>query len=676
MMKRFVLIFFCVIFGIGNAMGDEINQEEAFGLGDIVVTSQKVGIADIGISNVITVDEIKAANAKTVADVMKFVPGVVVTRGRKNEPEISIHGYAQEKSQFLIDGIPYYETNYGKLSLDQVPVSIIARIEITKNAPSVLYGPNAQIAVINVITKKGTETPTFQLNAEMGENRTYRASASHGNTVGNLNYWFSYIHEESDGWRLSSDFKPEIAYPAKGWMEDRIGVHENGGFRSNSDYKKDRLWARVGLETDSGAEYFLSCHLLNSELGHPPATDVYRIFLRDVDDPGFSTFSRYDKYDDYGIDFSMKKPLSDTNTVRAKLFYHNHEDLYISYDGPDYSTVVSASTYEDDLIGASVIDDFSLIDSHEGHVSFHYKMDSHNAQDDTYLPYNQYRSFTGSIGTEHSYYFDKGLTIYGGIAYDWFEMDKVHEFQLDGGNNYIGMADGEIPSTQEEINPMGGITWDFEQFDTTVFASVAKKTQFPTLHQMYSSDGNEELESEKSINYTLGVSKNFGSKYSIEFSGFYHDISDWISRDYDTDEYMNVEEVRMMGIETSAKAKFCDYFSMNLNYTYNDAENKTSDAASDKVNGVPEQKLGIGFNVLIPRVLVSIDLQGIYVDEMYDGDDTSDDYFIVNSRFSKIFKDQYELYAEVDNIMDEDYYEEVGFPAYGRNIRAGLHLNF
>lgn len=688
--RNFMLFVFLSLFLASGSLFAA--DPEPFDLGAIVVTSERVNISDVSISQIITQEEIKATNSKTVADALKFAPGIVVTRGRKNEPEISVHGFSQEKSLFLIDGIPYYETNYGKLSLDQVPSQIISRIEVSKNAPSVLYGPNAQIAVINVITKKGTATPSFSFSGELGEDSTYRALVSHGNQIGNINYWVSYLREESDGWRLSDDFTPETAKRARPFMKNVDGIHEDGGLRENSDYEKNRFWARVGLTPSAQSEYFLSFHLLDSELGHPPATNEYRIFARSVDDPAFSTFSRFDDYDDWGIDLSAKHVLSDALTLRGKLFYHNHEDTYVSYDGPDYSKAIAESTYKDDLIGASLFSDFTLTDWHDGHVSVHYRRDNHESADDVYLPYNEYQSYTGSIGTEHAFFVHKGLTLYAGISYDWFDVDDAEDYVFDNADNFLGQADKETPSTQDKINPMIGFTWDIPQ--GKVYGSIARKTQFPTLFQLYSSQGgNADLSAEKTVNYTLGVTKRwFRDKVVTDISGFYHDISDWISRDYlqdpitGNDIFLNVEDISMIGFETSVQVIFCDYFKINLNYTYNDAENDSDLAVTDKVIGVHPHKLGAGFNMLIPGIQVSWDVQSIYVDNAYDNLPTtldpnvkatqSDDYFIVNTRVSKRFKDKYEFYAEVDNLFDEDYDEEVGFPAPGTNFRFGCKIDF
>ena len=47
---------------------------------------------------------------------------------------IQIHGMDQTKILVLIDGVPYYETKYGKLDLNQIPVDNVAKIEVTKGS--------------------------------------------------------------------------------------------------------------------------------------------------------------------------------------------------------------------------------------------------------------------------------------------------------------------------------------------------------------------------------------------------------------------------------------------------------------------------------------------------------------------------------------------------------------
>ncbi len=689
---RLGIVFCCMMMLAGTGVAAENGTDETYTLGEVVVTGEKASVADVGLTHILTAEDIQKFNSDTVAEALKFAPGVVMTRGRKNEPEISVHGFAQEKTLFLIDGIPYYETYYGKLNLDQIPADVISKIEITKNAPSVLYGPNAQVAVINIVTRQGTEDPTFKAQVDMGQDDTYTASVSHGNQIGAVNYWLSYNHQESDGWKLSDDFDPEIATRMRRWMPDQDGIHEDGGRRDNSDYEEDKFWARIGVTPTPDSEYFVSFHTLQSEKGHPFATDSYKIFPRSGDNPAFSTFARFEKYDDWGMDISGRQTLGDNLTLRGKLFYHDHEDEYVSYDSPAMDTVIAKSTYEDDIFGGSLFVDFSGAEWHTGHVSLHYKRDAHDDRADSYLPFNKYISYTGSVGTEHEFQAGEILRVYAGISYDWFDVDDAEDYEFDRDDNFTGQADRDTPGTEDELNPMIGFDCLLGD-QTTIYGSLARKTRFPTLNQLYSSSGgNPDLSSEQTVNYTLGVRQQVGSWMIADVSGFYHDISDWISRDYyeadytGDDIYTNTEDIAMMGVEVSLGLRPLEMLEMNFNYTYNRAKNHSSGRATDEVSGVPEHKLGAGCGITIPKVLARLDLQGIYVDEVYEdlpttsdpaADSTkSDDYFIVNGRISKTFQETVTCYVEVDNIFDEDYEQEIGFPGRGLNWRVGVSAEF
>ncbi len=692
---KFKPIFFTILFLCsflcclpGSAFAEEAQDEPVYKLGEVVVSGEMTDIDDVAISDTITAEEIKATNSRTVAEALKFAPGVVMTRGRKNEPSISVHGFSQEKSLFLIDGIPYYETFYGKLNLDQIPAEMISKIEVTKNAPSVLYGPNAQIAVINIITKQGTPEPSFNVRADVGEYDTFSTSFSHGNQIGNINYWMSYMHRESDGWRMSHDFNPETAKKKAKWMPNKNGIHEDGGFRENSNYNNNRFWARVGLTPSANSEYFFSFHTIQSDFGHPPATNEYKLIPLSNDSPGFTTFSRFDKYDDWGVDLSGRHDFSENFTIRGKLFYHDHVDEYESYDSAEYDKIINVSKWQDDIIGGNLITDFSLADWHKGHVSVHYWADHHRARDND-LPFNEYYSHIGSVGTEQEWISGFGLSVFAGVSYDWFRVSDAEDYKFDDNDNFIGQEDKDTEGADAEVNPMIGFNWTLE--NTEFYGSVAKKTRFPTLFQLYTSQGgNPDLDAEESTNYTLGLQHNFCAWLSFELAGFYHDIDDYISRDYYEDDYTGVDlydnmaEMAMRGFETSLHLRPCDYFGLNLDYTYNNAKNESENRLTRRVVGVPEHKYGVGCDITIPKILAKLNLRGIYVDEMYTQlpavtdknpkeTEKVEHYFILNTRLStKKYYDRVSAYAEVDNIFDYDYEQERGFPGRGRNFRVGF----
>lgn len=155
---------------------------EAYSLGDVYVKEGKPLIdQQVTITNVVTVEDIQATNSRTVAQALAHVPGIVTTTGAKNQPRVSIHGiFDQSKVLVLIDGVPYYETYFGFLDLNQFPTDNVAKIEVTKGAASVLYGTNAKGGVLNIILAKTPAEIAISIVAELILVRGRRTTAQNG----------------------------------------------------------------------------------------------------------------------------------------------------------------------------------------------------------------------------------------------------------------------------------------------------------------------------------------------------------------------------------------------------------------------------------------------------------------------------------------------------------------
>jgi outer membrane cobalamin receptor len=224
---------------------------------------------------------------------------------------------------------------------------------------------------------------------------------------------------------------------------------------------------------------------------------------------------------------------------------------------------------------------------------------------------------------------------------------------------------------------------------TKLFGSVARKTRFPTLQQLFSGrSGNPELDAETSINYTVGVSRPFADIAVAELAFFFHDIEDWISRDgpFVDSLYRNYAEIEIAGLEFTTEIYPIEHLTLRFGYTLLDAEDKSDGRVTDEVVHMPEYKFDVGATYEIPKLLTRLDVTGIFVDESYsqlptpESPDTeklkSDDYYIFNTRVTQPFLDHFEAYVAVNNILDEDYESEVGFPAPGRNWWVGISGKF
>ncbi len=685
----FVVSFLVCIGGAWAEEKSEAKDFEVYTLGEIVVRGELQGVNDIGISTDVSAEDIEATKSHTVPEALTHVPGIQVTTGRKNEPDISIHGFDQSQTLVLIDGVPYYETSAGKLDLNQIATDSIAKIEVIKGAHSVLYGPNAEAGVINIITKKPSDRPSISASYEIGELDADKFSFSHGMKVGMLNYWLGYTHKESDGWKLSDDFKRRmgvINYRTGGPPATVNTYLEDGGkSRNNSDYKTENFWAKVGIEPSSDSEYYVNFHYITTEKGDPPNLDSATVFGAR---PSFSFLDRMEHYDDWGIDLSGRQKVVEQLTLKGKFFYHKHKDDYVSYWDETYSTPIADSRYKDYVVGGMLFADYTPVEWDTLKMAVHYKGDSHEERDDEYLPYAESFSYTGSVALENTFTYVNNLSIVAGVSYDWFEVDRAELNVTDGAGVLVSQNKLPVTDTQHDYNPMIGASYIFPD-STRIFASVARKTRFPTLGELYSTrSGNRNLTAEKSVNYTVGLSRSFGDILKLEIAPFYHDVSDRISRDAPgvAGIYQNYAKVKMRGFEFNAELTPIKDLLFKVGYTYNKATDRSTGAVTDNVTNAPKNIVNARVQYTVPHVATRLDFNVVKVGKSYGQLPTptnpndpivkNESYTFFGGKISQTFLKHFEAYLAVDNIFDKNYEPENGYPAPGRSFWLGLKVKY
>ncbi len=685
-----LLCFVMVTSGAARAEEKQGEGYESYSLGEVYISSEKQPVTkEASITNEITAEDMKATNSRTVAEALANTPGVTVITNGRNEPMVSIHGFFdQSRILVLIDGVPYYETERGYLDLNQFSTDNIAKIEVTKGAASVLYGANAEGGVINIITKKGTEKPSFSVNAEGGDVDYYKASASHGMKKGIFNYWLNYEHSQAHGWRMSNDFRPMVGSSFDNSTRTTInGVFEDGGTRNQSNYSKDSVWAKFGIEPSEGSEYFLNFHYITRD---KPIPSNIRSVRRFTARPAFTNFFGFNRYDDWGLDLSGQQKLGDKVTMKGKIFYHNHADAMDSYSDWNYNNILARSAYYDYMIGGSLITEFRPVSWNKVSLALNYRGDSHKERADNYLPFENFFAWTGSVGIEDEVSITKNFSVAVGASYDWFKVTDANQNNTASGTGaFISQTPLPTGPTTNSFNPMISAVYLFPE-NTKLFASVARKTRFPTLRQLYANidTGSYELKPESAINSTIGVSRPFGNFMWGQLSFFYHSISDMIvqavSGPYQP--YENLGNVEVYGIEVATEFYPMKDLVLRLGYNYNHATDQTEGRATEHVVNVPEHKLDMGVQYTVPYTKTRIDLNGILLADMFTQLPTPTrptteiqsvaGYFLLNARVSQKFLDNFEAYIAFNNVFDRNYEYSYGLPAQGRNIFGGITARF
>lgn len=640
---------------------------ESYSLGEVFIKGDKPPVAqEATLSNVVTAEDIKATNSQTVGEALANVPGLRVTTGNRNEPNVSIHGiFDQKRILVLIDGVPYYETKNGYLDLNQLTTDNVAKIEITKGAASVLYGANAMGGVINIVTKQPTGKATFSANVEAGDVDYYKASASHGMNTGMFYYWLNYEHRQAHGWRMSDDFVPRTG-TRTGKFNPGTGVFEDGGTRNQSDYRSDSIWAKFGITPTKDSDYSVNFHYISRDKGNPPGLDSVKV------NSTFSNFFRFPTYNDWGVDLSGEQKATEWMTFKGKVFYHNHVDELASYRDETFTDQIALSKWNDYIIGGSLVTELKPVAWNTVRIALNYKGDSHKQRDVVSDPFANFFSWTGSVGIEDEITYWKNFSIVAGGSYDWFKVTEADEMST--------------KPTTTSFNPMIGATYLFSD-STKLFTSVARKTRFPTLNTLFSSSsGNPDLNAESATNSTVGASRAFGDFAWAHLAFFYHDISDMIDRPNKDARYENFGRIEVYGIEFGTELYPAKDLVLKLGYNYNHATDISENRVTDKVMNVPEHKLDLGIQYIVPFVNTRLDLNGILFSNLYSQVPTpsrptdplvqSSGFFILNGRLTQKFLNNFEAYLAVNNITDRNYEPESGFPALGRNIFGGLTARF
>ncbi|MBN2816798.1 MAG: TonB-dependent receptor [Campylobacterales bacterium] len=149
---------------------------------------QKITDAPASIS-VVTKEELQKRSYTNLLDAVREIEGVDIgeTRDKTGQGSVSIRGMGADYTLVLIDGKrqnnvgDIYPNNFGGNQLNNIPpLEMIERVEIIRGPMATLYGADAIGGVINIITKKisntwvttATVSQTVQSNDMYGDDRT------------------------------------------------------------------------------------------------------------------------------------------------------------------------------------------------------------------------------------------------------------------------------------------------------------------------------------------------------------------------------------------------------------------------------------------------------------------------------------------------------------------------
>jgi outer membrane cobalamin receptor len=218
----------------------------------IVVSASQVDVPLSQASQSVTVissADLQTRQIDTVADALRLVPGLAVTRngGLGSITSLFPRGGESDFTIVLVDGMRANAFG-GGYDFSQLSVAEIERIEVVRGPQSALFGSNAVGAVVQIITKHGGP-PRAEATLETGSLGTVRLAATSSGSRGAWSWGGSAEQVTSEGYT---------------GIAQATGEHV-----SNNDWHSRHASASVGWRTSGGTEVRGSGQITSDELGFP-----------------------------------------------------------------------------------------------------------------------------------------------------------------------------------------------------------------------------------------------------------------------------------------------------------------------------------------------------------------------------------------------------------------------
>jgi iron complex outermembrane receptor protein len=158
---------------------------------------------------VITRDQILRSGARSVPDMLRLAPNLQVAQITSSSFAVSARGFngsAASKLLVLIDGRSVYTPYHSGVSWDVQDVlpEDVERIEVISGPGATLWGANAVNGVINIVTRRSSDTQGPMVDAGAG-NLEQRGSVQYGGQIGAAGHYRAYADSFHFGHNLTAD---------------------------------------------------------------------------------------------------------------------------------------------------------------------------------------------------------------------------------------------------------------------------------------------------------------------------------------------------------------------------------------------------------------------------------------------------------------------------------------
>ena len=175
----------------------------------VTATGAERKVSEVPVTvSVVTAEEIEDSQLDSVADLVRRLPGVSISRtgGDGGATSFFIRGAESDQVLALFDGVRLNSPYFAGYDWSTLPLAGVERVEVARGPFSALWGSDAVGGVVNVIPGRGGSGRRIRLLGEAGDDDWQRFEGTFGWTGESFDALVSSYDREGRGELENSDF--------------------------------------------------------------------------------------------------------------------------------------------------------------------------------------------------------------------------------------------------------------------------------------------------------------------------------------------------------------------------------------------------------------------------------------------------------------------------------------
>ena len=613
-------------------------EEKATILPDTVVTATFVPTKVEAVGSAVTVvtdEQIAKSQKRAVSEILREVPGLAVNRSGTvgSFTTIRIRGAEGNHTLVLIDGIEVNDPSGGsEFDFGSLRAADIERIEVLRGPQSALYGSDAIGGVVNIITKRGSGPATAHLDLEGGSFRTGQVSTR--------------LRGGGDGFHYSLG--------ASGYTTDGVSVApKSEGNREADGNNNGTVNIKFGFVPIDNLELDFTGRYVNDTTESDTQPAVAGI-IRTVDSD------------------SKTRKIQRSGSARL---------TYSLYDG-GWEHIVGISGHEE--VADDTTNDATTFEADGEKVRFHYQT---NILFDTPSVADGEHGLTFLAEHEEDSQFT--LSAFGSTDRSITNLGYVGEYRAGLWDQLFLTVAGRYDDNDTFKNATTyRLTAAFLLHDlgARLHGSYGTGVKNPTLFELFGSlanfTGNPDLSPESSKGWDAGIEQRlFSDRLTLDATYFNNRITDLIQGSGITSRNLNGTS-KIQGLELTLDAKLARELTLNGQYTYTNTKDANGTELVRRARHMASLNVSYGFLDDRANLNLGIDYTGEQRDIQFSNffatssAVTLDDFVLLGVAGSYRLTDNIKLTARLENLLDQDYQEVLGFDAPGIGAYVGVRTTF